>query len=155
MFFVFLCNSPHLWFSWFLETFPFENVFLASPRESKLLHFQHVLLTSFQVRFLSDFVSFLSHLGLHLAPFFRKNPSENRLTKRGPPTWKWGTMGGSRGSQRRRLACALIQFKSMQIKLNSIQFNSNRAEVWLRSGWGLAWTRIFAWVGFDCKKKTK
>ena len=38
---------------------PFENAFLASPRVSNLAHFQHVLWTLLQVRFLTDFVTFL------------------------------------------------------------------------------------------------
>ena len=88
-----------------MATLLFENAFLASPRVLNLGYFQHVLLTSFQVCFLSDF---WSHLRLHLAPFLRKNHSENRFKQIGPPKWKSLPIPVSDGSQRRRLACALL-----------------------------------------------
>ena len=68
-----------------LATVPFQDAFLASPRVSNLAHFQHVLWTSFQVRFLSDFVSFVRPFGAPFGTIFqKKNPSENRFKKREP-----------------------------------------------------------------------
>jgi hypothetical protein len=67
-----------------LTTFPFENAFLASPRVSNLVHFQHVLLTSFQVRFLSDFVTFLRPSGAPFGTIFEKKGPEI-ASKKGDP----------------------------------------------------------------------
>ena len=47
IFLIFVCTCRHLWFKWFLTTLPFENAFLASPRVSNLIHFQHVLFSTF------------------------------------------------------------------------------------------------------------
>ena len=55
-----------------MDTLLFENAFLASPRVSNLAHFQHVLWTSFQVRFLSDFVSFLEPFEAPFGTIFGK-----------------------------------------------------------------------------------
>ena len=55
-----------------LTTIPFENAFLASPRVSNLEHFRHVLWTSFQVRFVSDFVPFLKQFGAPFGTIFQK-----------------------------------------------------------------------------------
>ena len=69
-----------------MTTFPFENAFLASPLVSILAHFQHVLWTSFQVRFILDFVICLQPFGAPFGTIFeKKNHSENRFKKRGPP----------------------------------------------------------------------
>ena len=69
-----------------LTTRPFENAFLASPRVSNLAHFQHVLLTSFQVRFLSDFVTFLKPSGAPFGTIFQKKTLPKIASKKGPPT---------------------------------------------------------------------
>ena len=59
------------WFIVFLTTFPFENAFLASPKVLNLDHCQHVLLTSFQVRILSDF-AYVSTMLLGPRPLQRR-----------------------------------------------------------------------------------
>ena len=43
-----------------------------------------------------------------LAPFLRNKPFRNSFQKKGHPIWKWQTIPMSDGSQRRRLACALL-----------------------------------------------
>ena len=69
-----------------LTTLPFENAFLASPRVSNLAHVQHVLLTSFQVRFLLDFVIFLRPCGVPFGIIFeKKTRSKSASKKEGSP----------------------------------------------------------------------
>ena len=62
----------------------------------------------FKFVFYQNVLHFLCHLRAHLAQFLRKNHSENRFKKRDPPTWKLHPIPVSDGSQRRRLACALL-----------------------------------------------
>ena len=107
----------------------------------------------FKFVFLSVFVTFLRPSGAPFGILFMKKPGRKALQKRRLPTWKQVPMAMSRGSQRRRLLLFFIKADASRarcldnnnnkLKLNSIQFNSNRAEVWLRSGWGLAevWPR--------------
>ena len=84
---------------------------------------------------------FWSHLGLHLAPFFRKKPFRKSLQKKGASIWKRVTMGGSRGSQRGRLLLFFIKADASRARCldnnnNKVKLNSIQIE--LRSGWGLA-----------------
>ena len=81
------------------------------------------------------------HLGVHLAPFFRKKPFRKSLQKMGAPIWKCRTMTGSRGSQRRRLLLFFIKADASRARCldnnnNKVKLNSIQIE--LRSGWGLA-----------------
>ena len=75
-------------FSDFFTTIPFENAFLASPRVLNLAHFQHVLWTSFQVRFLLDFVSFVRPFGVPLGTIFEKKSIPKIASKKGDPPLK-------------------------------------------------------------------
>ena len=54
-----------------MTTISFENAFLAIPRVSDSEHFRHVLWTSFQVRFSSDFVTFLRLSGIPFGTIFQ------------------------------------------------------------------------------------
>ena len=97
------------------------------------------------LRFKFDFYQILwrfwSHLGLHLASFFRKKPVRNSIEKKGAPIWKLRTMDGSRGSQRSRLLLFFIKADASRARCldnnnNKVKLNSIQIE--LRSGWGLA-----------------
>ena len=85
--------------------------------------------------------AFWGHLGLHLAPFLRKQPFRKSIEKKRAPIWKWGTMSGSRGSQRGRLLLFFIKAAASRARCldnnnNKVKLNSIQIE--LRSGWGLA-----------------
>ena len=54
----------------------------------ELAHFQHVLWTSFQVGFLSDFVTFLRQVGAPFGTIFEKKPLRKSLQKKGTPHLK-------------------------------------------------------------------
>ena len=82
---------------------------------------------------------FWGHLGLHLAPYLIKNHSENRFKKRGPPAWNLTTISVSDGSQRRRLACALLnsnnssRSSSCSISARARIVARIRVQVWVRN----------------------
>ena len=87
--------------------------------------------SSFIIRFRDIFEAILGSISHHC---WEKNPSENRLKKRGPPRWKRVIMSLSRGSQRgrlflffnkgHRLARALLEQNSIRFEFSSIQFDS-------------------------------
>ena len=75
----------------------------------------------FKCHFWQDFLNFWSHFGVHLAPFFRKKLFRKWLRKKGPHTWKLLTIVVSRGSQRGRLACALLkQERTVRAQISKI-----------------------------------
>ena len=61
------------------------------------------------VIFYKIFLTFGGHLGFHLASFVRKKHFRKYLQKKEPPTWKRVAIDMSGGSQRGRLACALLK----------------------------------------------
>ena len=75
---------------------------LASPGVSNLAHFQHVLLTSFQVRFLSDFLTFLRPSGAPFGTIFQKKTLPKIASKKGDPLLEnnglWRDPGAPRGA---------------------------------------------------------
>ena len=74
-----------------MATLLFENAFLASPRVSNLAHFQHVLWTSFQVRFLLDFVTFLKPSEAPFGTIFEKKTIPKIASKKEAPLLDfWG-----------------------------------------------------------------
>ena len=101
---------------------------------------------------------FWGHLGLHLAPFFRKKPFRKSLQKKGSPTWKSQAIFMSDGSQRRRLACALLNSNnSSSSNSSSISARARivariRVQVWVDcNSKSKNCSKMAAWVGFDCK----
>ena len=60
-------------------------MFLASPRVSNLAHFKHVLLTSFQVRFLLDFVTILRPSGAPFGTILEKKTLSKSASKKDAP----------------------------------------------------------------------
>ena len=63
-----------------------------SPGVSNLAHFQHVLLTSFQVRFLLDFVTFLRPSEAPFGTIFEKRTIPKIASKKGDPPLENGSL---------------------------------------------------------------
>ena len=113
-------------FSDLLTTIRFENAFLASPNVSNLTHFQHVLLTSFQVCFSSDCVTFLEPYGIPCGTIFRKKTLPKIGSKKRTPYLKTSPHVTVQGLLETppRVRADSIQINSNQAQFNSIQFNS-------------------------------
>ncbi len=75
----------------------------------------------FKCHFWQDFLNFWSHFGVHLAPFSRKKLFRKWLRKKRPHTWKLLTMNVSGGSQRGRLACALLKQETTVRAQNAVR----------------------------------
>ena len=106
----------------------------------------------FKFEFYQMLWPFWGHMGLHLAPFFRKKPFRNSLQKKGTPYLKMPPYPRVRWLPEtppliilykgRRLAGALnsVQFNSIQA-----QFNSNSIQIELE-------LEMAVWVGFEIEK---
>ena len=103
---------------------------------------------------------FWGNLRLHLAQFVKKKkPLRKSLQKKDPlPTWKRHPIPMSDGSQRRRLACALLNSNnSSSSNSSSISARARivvriRVQVWVDcNSKSKNCSKMAAWVGFDCK----
>ena len=82
---MFLILSALLVLVIFWVAIPFENAFLASPRVLDSAHFQHVLWTSYQVRFLSDFVTLLEPPEARVGTTFENKTVPKIVSKKRDP----------------------------------------------------------------------
>ena len=90
---------------------------------SNLAHFQHVLLPSFQVRFLLDFVICLRPCGAPFGTIFQEKPFGKSIQKKGTSFLKTSDYGAVQGLLETppRVRADSIQINSTQAQFNSIQ----------------------------------
>ena len=119
-------------------------MFFASPSASNLTHFQHVLSTSFQVSFFIRFSQIFNDLGTHSAPICKNKPFRKSFQKQGPPNMKSASFCRVRDSQRRRLACALLEQETIARARNVVR-------ICVMALVPRNWSEMAVWEGFDCK----